>query len=65
MTRECEENGFHPYGYVQTRPTASGAAILPEGVPARELNRADSFTFEESGVGSEAEGFQHAGLHSL
>jgi len=30
-----------------------------------ELDGADCFTFEEFGVGSEAEGFQHAGLHSL
>ena len=39
---------------------------LQEGCSCkRELDGADSFTFEEFGVGSEAEGFQHAGLHSL
>ena len=47
-------------------PTAPPAVqrILP-GVPARELDRAGCFTFEEFSVGSEAEGFQHAGLHLL
>jgi hypothetical protein len=29
----------------------------------RELDGADCFTFEEFGVGSEAEGFQQLGLH--
>jgi hypothetical protein len=30
-----------------------------------ELDGADCFTFEEFGVGSKAEGFQHVGLHLL
>src|SRR5258708_32223894 len=47
-------------------PTAPPAVqrILP-GVPARELDRAGGCTFLEFSVGSEAEGFQHAGLHFL
>ncbi len=41
-----------------------GMPSPPEGCSCkRELDGADGFTFEESGVGSDTEGFQQTGLH--
>ncbi len=47
------------------RRKAAQPSQLVKDVPPARLGRADCFAFEELGVGSEAEGFQHAGLHFL
>src|SRR6266481_439189 len=46
-------------------PLGTREWLCHEDSRKRELDGADCFAFEEFGVGSEAEGFQHVGLHSF